>query len=76
MIFEKVSHLIAKDFNVSVSSVSADTRLQEDLNVDSLDAVELVMSLEDAFGVKITDQEAANFKTVGEIVDFVSNKIN
>jgi acyl carrier protein len=76
MVFEKVKQMIAKEFNIDAKTLTKETRLEEDLNIDSLDAVELVMGLEDIFGVAISDQEAATFKTVGEITDFVASKIS
>ncbi|PKL00886.1 MAG: acyl carrier protein [Tenericutes bacterium HGW-Tenericutes-1] len=75
MIFEKVKQMISKEFSVDSMKLSRETRLEEDLNIDSLDAVELVMGLEDAFGVTISDEVAQSFKTLGEITDFVTEKI-
>ena len=75
MIFEKVKQMISKEFSVDPMKLSRETRLEEDLNIDSLDAVELVMGLEDAFGVTISDEVAQAFKTIGEITDFVTEKI-
>jgi acyl carrier protein len=49
-------------------------RFQEDLETDSLDLVELVMTMEEEFGVKISDEEAAAIKTVGDAVDFVMQR--
>lgn len=75
MIFEKVKQMISKEFSVDPTKLTRDTRLEEDLNIDSLDAVELVMKLEDTFGVSISDETAQSFKTVGEITDFVADCI-
>jgi len=75
MIFEKVKQMISKEFSVDAFKLSRETRLEEDLNIDSLDAVELVMGLEDAFGVTISDEVAQSFKTIGEITDFVTEKV-
>jgi acyl carrier protein len=74
MISEQVHALIAKEYSVDPSILTADTRLVEDLNIDSLDAVELVMRLEDTFQFKITDEEAQRLKTVGAIVELVTAK--
>ncbi len=75
MIFEKVKQMISKEFSVDAIKLSRETRLEEDLNIDSLDAVELVMGLEDAFGVTISDEVAQSFKTIGEITDFITEKV-
>jgi len=60
---------------VDEDKVTMDARFQEDLETDSLDLVELVMTLEEQFAIKITDEEAAAIKTVGDAVDFVQTRI-
>lgn len=71
MIFEKVQKALAEQFEVSPDTITMDTNLVDDLGADSLDVVELIMSIEDEFGVSISDEEAANLITVQKIVDFV-----
>ena len=71
MIFEKVQKALAEQFEVSPDTITLDTNLIDDLGADSLDVVELIMSIEDEFGVSISDEEAANLVTVQRIVDFV-----
>ena len=71
MIFEKVQKALAEQFEVSPDTITMDTNLVDDLGDDSLDVVELIMSIEDEFGVSISDEEAANLITVQKIVDFV-----
>ena len=71
MIFEKVQKALAEQFEVSPDTITLDTNLADDLGADSLDVVELIMSIEDEFGVSISDEEAANLITVQKIVDFV-----
>ena len=71
MIFEKVQKALAEPFEVSPDTITLDTNLVDDLGADSLDVVELIMSIEDEFGVSISDEEAANLITVQKIVDFV-----
>ena len=71
MILEKIQNILAQQFEVSADSISADTNIVDDLGADSLDVVELIMSIEDEFGVSISDEEAANLITVQKIVDFV-----
>ncbi len=75
MTLDQIKHLIAKEFNFDITTLSRDTRLEEDLNIDSLDAVELVMELEDTFQLSISDEIAQTFKTIGHIADFVAEKI-
>jgi acyl carrier protein len=75
MVLEKIKEVVAKKFKVQLEKVSVNTRLREDLNVDSLDAVELIMELEDTFTVKISDDEAQKLKTIGDIVTFIEPKV-
>ena len=71
MIFEKVQKALAEQFEDSPDTITLDTNLVDDLGADSLDVVELIMSIEDEFGVSISDEEAANLVTVQRIVDYV-----
>ena len=71
MIFEQVRDALAQQFEVDPDSVTMDTNLIDDLGADSLDVVELIMSLEDNFGVSINDEDAAQLFTVGKIVDYL-----
>ena len=71
MIFEKVQKALAEQFEVSPDTITLDTNLVDDLGADSLDVVELIMSIEDEFGVSISDEEAANLVTVQRMVDYV-----
>ena len=71
MIFEKVQKALAEQFEVSPDTITLDTNLVYDLGADSLDVVELIISIEDEFGVSISDEEAANLVTVQRIVDYV-----
>jgi acyl carrier protein len=67
----KVIEIVAKQFAVAKEKVSRATRFREDLSGDSLDTVEFVMELEDAFDIEIPDSMAEKIKTVGDVVDFV-----
>ena len=71
MIFEKIQSILAEQFDVAVGSISEATNLVDDLGADSLDVVELVMSVEDEFGLSISDEDAAELTTVGKIVDYI-----
>ena len=68
MVLEKVKAILAEQFDVEEDKVTADTDLQEDLGADSLDVVDLLMSIEDEFGVEVPDEEIENSKTVGSRV--------
>ncbi len=71
MIFEKVRDALASQFELDADSITMDTNLIDDLGADSLDVVELIMELEDDFGVVISDEDAAQLTTVGRIVEFL-----
>ena len=71
MIFEKVKNALAQQFELDPESITADTNLIDDLGADSLDVVELIMSLEDMYGISISDEEAAQLYTVRRIVDYL-----
>ena len=71
MIFEKLKEIIAEQLEIDAETVTLETRLGEDLNADSLDIVEMLMALEDEFGVDIPDEEIEKMKTVGDVVSYI-----
>ena len=71
MIFENVRDALAHQFEVDPETITMDTNLVDDLGADSLDVVELIMSLEDIFGISISDEDAEQLYTVGRIVDYL-----
>jgi len=71
MFFEKVKEALAKQFELDPESISMDTNLIDDLGADSLDVVELIMDLEDVFGISISDEDAAELYTVRGIVEYL-----
>jgi len=72
MTFEKVKEIIVEQLGLEESQeIKRETSLIGDLEADSLDAVEIVMAIEDEFGIEIPDEEAENFKNIGDIVDYV-----
>ena len=71
MIFENVRDALAQQFEVDPETITLDTSLIDDLGADSLDVVELIMSLEDMYGISITDEDAAQLYTVRRIVDYL-----
>lgn len=73
--FEKIKAIIVKELGIEESKVTMDARLIEDLGADSLDAVELIMALEDEYGVEISDEDARSLVTVKDIVEF-AEKLN
>lgn len=73
MIFEKVSEIVSTELSVSKDEIKLETHLQDDLGADSLDAVELVMTIEEKFNLSIPDDAAQNLRTVGDIVRYLEN---
>ncbi len=71
MIFDQVRNALAKQFELDPETITLDTNLIDDLGADSLDVVELIMSLEDEFGIAISDEDAAQLYTVGRIVEYL-----
>ncbi len=69
--FEKVCELLADKFDADASTMTMDTKVKEDLNADSLDIVELMMDLEENFGITIPDEEATEMSTIGDIVKYM-----
>jgi acyl carrier protein len=71
-IFERVKDVLVDSLGVDESEISEGASFMDDLGADSLDLVELIMELEDQFGVKISDEDAQGIGTVGKAVDFIS----
>lgn len=75
MVFDKVREIIAEQLDVDFEEITMDTNLTKDLEADSLDAVEIIMALEDSYEIEIPDEVAEGFKTVGDIVKCVEDRI-
>lgn len=73
MVFDKVKDIIVDQLDVDAADVTMDSSITEDLGADSLDVVDLVMSLEEEFDIEIPDDQVENIKTVGDIVNFISD---
>ena len=70
-VIKLVREHLSSELEVSPEKIQLETRLREDLDADSLDLYELVMELEDRYGIRVSEEEAAEIKTVGDAVDFV-----
>ena len=71
MIFDKIKDIIIEQLQVEESDVNMATNLMKDLSADSLDAVEIIMAIEDEYGIEIPDEEAEKMQTVGDLVRYV-----
>jgi acyl carrier protein len=67
-------HLVT-ELEVSPGEITLETRFREDLDADSLDLYELLMELEDRYGIRVSEEEAAEIETVGDAVDFVCQRV-
>jgi acyl carrier protein len=68
---ERLKRIISEQLGVDESQVTRDASFEEDLNADSLDLVELIMSLEEEFDIEISEEDAEKIKTVGDAVDYI-----
>ena len=75
MIFETVRELLAHQLEVSPESITPETDIFEDLGADSLDVVELVMSIQQEYDIVITDERAGNVRTVAQVVEMLNDLI-
>lgn len=75
MVFEKLKTIICEQLELENDAVTLEANIIEDLGADSLDVVDLVMSIEDEFEIEIPDEEVENIKTVGDVCKFIEENI-
>ena len=75
MVFEKVKAILSEQFDVEEDTITTETTISEDLGADSLDVVDLLMSIEDEFEIEVPDTEIENIKTVGELVKYIEDHV-
>lgn len=69
--FERIRELLAEQLDIDEDEITMDSDILEDFEADSLDVVDMVMTLEDEFGVEVPDEQIENFHTVGDVVRYV-----
>ena len=72
---EKIIELLAKQFRIDASTIEEETNIVEDLGADSLEIVDMLMALEENFGITVSDEEALTLKTVKDVAEFIERKI-
>ena len=72
-VFERIREVLVERLSVEAADVTEEANFQEDLGADSLDLVEMIMELEDEFGIKIPDEDAQGIQTVGQAVQYVTS---
>ena len=75
MTLDKVKELLADQLNIDAEKITENSKVIEDLGADSLDVVEMLMTLEDEFSVTVSDEESVGLKTVGDIVKLIESKL-
>ena len=73
MTFDKIKEIIVEQLGVDEDSITMDTNLIKDLEADSLDAVEIIMAIEETYDFEIPDEEAEKFQTVSDLVEYVED---
>ena len=73
MVLEKVKKILSDQFDVGEDSITPDTMIEGDLGADSLDVVDLLMSIEDEFELEIPDEETDKIKSVGDLVQYIED---
>ena len=71
MVFERIREIICDQLDLEEDKVTMDSDIMEDFEADSLDVVDLVMSIEDEFGLEVPDDQIENFRTVGDVVLYI-----
>lgn len=76
MVFEKIVDILAEQLDIeNKNNITMDSELVDDLGADSLDSIDIVMSVEDEFGIEVPDEVIENMKTVSDIVDYIESKM-
>ena len=75
MVFDKIKKMLADQLDADAEEMTMETDIADDLGADSLDVVELLMSIEDEFDVEIPDEEIENLKTIGDVVEYIQNNM-
>lgn len=75
MVFDKIKAILAEQLDINEADITPESLIVEDLGADSLDAIDIVMSVEDEFGIEVPDEIVEKMESVNDIVTFVENNI-
>ena len=75
MVLDKIKSILSSQFGIDEDQITENTDVVNDLGADSLDVVEMMMSIEDEFGMMIEDEEIAEMRTVGDVVNYIENHL-
>ena len=75
MTFDKITEILAEQLDADRDAMTADTKIADDLGADSLDLVDLIMAVEDEFDIEIPDEDVENIQTIGDIVNYIDEKV-
>lgn len=73
MIFETIQEIIAKQLHIEIDEISMDSHLKNDLNADSIDAVDIIMALEDRFDIEFDDEDLEKLETIEDVVEYIES---
>ena len=74
MVLEKLSKIVAEQLGMEQSKITMNTSLKDDLLADSLDIVEIIMQIEEQFGIEVDDEDALQFNTLADVVNYIEKK--
>ncbi|MBR4030424.1 MAG: acyl carrier protein [Clostridia bacterium] len=75
MIFEKIKNFLSTQLNIDESKITMNSTFVEDLNIDSLDLVELILALEEEFSIVVNEEDAEKLTTIGDVVNYVNSQM-
>lgn len=76
MVLEKMKEILAEQLDADINTITPETDIADDLGADSLDVVEMLMTIEDEFEIEIPDEKIESLKTVGQVVEYIQEQID
>ncbi len=76
MVLEKMKEILAEQLDADINAITPETDIADDLGADSLDVVEMLMTIEDEFEIEIPDEKIESLKTVGQVVEYIQEQIS